>query len=100
MIRQLQWMIVILRMKILVWTDVTANDADSDGSLILSSVTVLSGPSDGSTVVNTTTGEIQYVPDADWFGSDSYTYSIADDDGATDTAVVSITVNDVNDPPT
>lgn len=79
------------------WTNVVNNDEDSDGDLDLSTLEIITGPDYGDTVVNTTTGEIRYSPDSNWFGSDSYEYRIADDDGLTDTAVVSITVSPVND---
>ena len=80
------------------WFDVVANDVDSDGSIDVSSVVIVSGPSHGS-VMPQLNGTVRYVPDADFFGSDSFVYSIADDDGAVDTAVVNVTVVEVNDAP-
>jgi uncharacterized repeat protein (TIGR01451 family) len=83
-----------------VWIDVLDNDYDIDGTLDPSTVTVTSDPSNGSTIVNTTTGEIQYTPDTNFHGSDSFTYTVDDNDGATSNeATVNITVGDVNDPP-
>lgn len=79
------------------WTNVINNDEDTDGDLVFSTLEILTGPDFGNTIVNTTTGEIQYNPNPNWFGTDSYEYRIADDDGLTDTAVVSITVSPVND---
>jgi DNA/RNA endonuclease G (NUC1) len=42
---------------------------------------------------------LTYTPNANFFGSDSFTYTIGDGNGGTDTATVSITVTSVNDPP-
>ena len=50
-------------------------------------------------MVNTTTGAICYSPAADYNGADSFVYRVSDNAGATDTAVVSITILPVNDPP-
>jgi hypothetical protein len=80
--------------------DVTLNDTDSDGTIDDTSVVVTTGPSDGSVLVNPTTGVVTYTPDADFNGSDSFVYSVADDGGATDTATVDITIYSVNDAPT
>jgi len=74
------------------------NDNDPDGTLVLSSLVVLSGPSNG-TITVLPDGTITYVPGGDFNGSDSFTYQICDDDGACDQAVVTISVGDVNDPP-
>ncbi|PNX53780.1 MAG: hypothetical protein BV458_02565 [Thermoplasmata archaeon M9B2D] len=83
------------------WINVLANDTDPDGTLTPSTVTVTSGPTHGTTNINTTTGSIQYTPETNYYGSDSFTYTINDDDGApSNTATVNITINDVNDPPT
>jgi hypothetical protein len=63
-------------------------------------VVVTVGPSDGSVFVNASTGDILYTPDDDFFGSDSFYYTVDDDDGATSgEALVSVSVGDVNDPP-
>jgi hypothetical protein len=78
-----------------VWIDVLDNDVDSEGTLDPSSVMVTSGPSHGSTSVNTVSGEVEYVPDSGFYGSDSFMYTVDDTDGATsNTATVSITVNE------
>jgi VCBS repeat-containing protein len=81
-----------------VTVDVLGNDIDVDDGLDPGSVTVLTGPSSGSTSVNPD-GSIDYTPDADYFGSDSFTYRVCDFAGSCDTATVDVTVNAVNDPP-
>ncbi len=78
--------------------DVAENDTDADGTLDLTSVTIISDVSNGSTV-NNLDGTVDYTPTADWFGSDSFTYTIDDNVGATsNTATVSITVNETGTP--
>jgi len=82
---------------------VLANDSDTDGNLDPASVTVTSGPANGGTGVNTTTGMITYTPDPDFNGSDSFVYEVCDDGtplpAECATATVSITINAVNDAP-
>ncbi|BCD99391.1 hypothetical protein MARGE09_P3593 [Marinagarivorans cellulosilyticus] len=80
--------------------NVLGNDSDIDGTLVASSVTVVTAPANGSASVNTATGSIVYTPGANFNGSDSLTYTVQDNDGGTSaTATVTITVNAVNDAP-
>jgi VCBS repeat-containing protein len=44
-------------------------------------------------------GSFSYTPAANYFGGDSFTYTITDGNGGSATATVSITVNSVNDAP-
>jgi hypothetical protein len=44
-------------------------------------------------------GQVRYTPNANFFGTDSFTYTIADGNGGTDTATVTVTVTNVNDAP-
>jgi hypothetical protein len=75
---------------------VTVNDTDVDGDPI--SVSGVGGAADGTTSVEGP-GTIEYVPDPGFAGVDSFSYSIADPSGATDTAVVTVTVSASNRPP-
>ena len=80
--------------------DVLANDSDSDNALNVNSLSIASGPSNGSAVVESTTGTILYTPKKDYTGNDSFTYSIQDVEGTTSlAATVTITVTPVNDAP-
>ncbi len=83
--------------------DVVANDNDPDGNVNLSTISVLSGPSNGSATVNSITGAITYTPSANFNGSDSFEYQVSDNGDPlpvnTVTADVQITVNAVNDAP-
>ena len=45
------------------------------------------------------TGNPVYTPNPDFNGTDSFTYTIDDGNGATDTATVTVTINPVNDGP-
>jgi len=81
--------------------DVLRNDQDPDGTLYPFTVRVTSGPSHGATTVDNSNGRVIYNPASNYYGEDSFTYTVDDDDGATSNkATVSITVKDVNDPPT
>ena len=87
---------------------VLANDADPDASDDLS-VTAVSEPEHGSASVNDD-GTVIYTPDADFNGTDSFTYTVDDGAGpvgptgggrirADATATVTVTVRPVNDAP-
>ena len=83
-----------------VMVNVLANDADSDDTINAASVTVVSAATDGATSVNTATGVITYTPNANFNGSDSFSYTVQDATGATSAITpVTITVNTVNDAP-
>ena len=55
--------------------DVLANDTAADG-LDPATVTVVSGATNGSTSINTTTGAITYTPGAGFTGTDSFQYTV------------------------
>ena len=42
---------------------------------------------------------VSYTPNANFFGNDSFTYTVSDGNGGNDTATVNITVTNVNDAP-
>lgn len=76
--------------------EVLANDLDGDGDE-LTLLTATDG-ANGSTVIEG--DRIRYTPDADFNGSDSFTYTISDGDPQrTATATVLVTVQPVNDAP-
>lgn len=76
---------------------VLGND-DDEGDPPMTVIGVVD-PANGSLSLSST-GGFTYTPDADFFGADSFDYTVRDDDGDEDTTTVSITVNPVNDPPT
>lgn len=75
-------------------TGVLANDTGV-GDL---SAEVAEGPSNGTLTLNDD-GSFTYSPDANYYGSDSFTYTVNNGSG-TDVATVSITVNPTDDPVT
>lgn len=75
--------------------NVLNNDYDSDNHPI--SVTNSSSPSHGS--LRRMGGAFYYQPGSNFNGTDSFTYTISDEWGGADTAIVSISVTAVNDPP-
>ena len=77
-------------------TDVLVNDFDVDGDTL--AIDFIGTPSNGS-VANLGGGVLEYTPDPDFNGSDSFTYTVSDGTGRFATATVNITVNPVNDDP-
>ncbi len=76
--------------------DVLGNDDDVEGDdLTISSITQ---PSNGTALVQD--NKVDYTPDANFNGTDSFTYEVSDGNGGTDTATVNIMVNDVPEPNT
>jgi hypothetical protein len=77
--------------------NVLANDTEPDGDT-LSVVSVTQG-TNGTVSINPNK-TVHYAPALNFFGSDSFTYTIDDGHGGESTATVNVTVNPVNDPPT
>lgn len=74
--------------------NVLANDSDPDGDPI--SVVGTTTGSHGA--VNCVSGVCTYTPAADYNGTDSFTYTISDGRGASDSGTVNVTVNPVDEP--
>ena len=77
---------------------VLANDSDPDGDALTVDTVPVQGPEHGVLVLNTD-GSFSYTPDANYNGSDSFTYRVTDADGAVSSATVSLTITAVNDGP-
>ncbi|MBU75732.1 MAG: hypothetical protein CMK63_01925 [Pseudoalteromonadaceae bacterium] len=76
------------------------NDLDVDSDLTIDNVTITQAPANGIVSVNSASGTISYKPNADYFGSDSFSYSVKDDQSLiSNIAVVKLTINSVNDAP-
>jgi VCBS repeat-containing protein len=75
---------------------VLANDVDADHDPL--TAVLVGGPSHGTLTVNGD-GSFTYTPDADFNGSDSFTYKASDGKLTGNTATVDLTVNAVNDAP-
>lgn len=74
---------------------VLTNDTDANGDTL--TITLVTQGAHGSVANNGTS--VSYTPAPDYFGPDSFTYTIDDGHGETDTATVHVTVDNVNDPP-
>lgn len=77
--------------------EVLANDSDADGQPL--TVTSVAAPAHGAADVDAE-GAITYTPEADYFGSDVFTYTVGDANGGEATATVSVAIAAVNDAPT
>ncbi|MEI6729209.1 MAG: Ig-like domain-containing protein [bacterium] len=81
-----------------------ANDTDSDGSLDLTSVTIVTAPTKGNVIINPTTGIAIYTAITASFTTnqaDTFTYTIKDNDAAVSnqaTVTVNVVVNPVANP--
>jgi VCBS repeat-containing protein len=75
---------------------VLANDSDPDGNPL--TVSLQSGTSHGTLSLSSNGGFV-YTPEADFSGSDEFTYIASDGLGGTATAAVTLGVNPVNDAP-
>jgi predicted RNA-binding protein len=75
--------------------DVLANDSDIDGDSL--AIILFSQGAHGTVVQEG--GSMRYTPAATYNGTDSFTYTISDDNGGTAAGTVNITVNSVNDVP-
>jgi gliding motility-associated-like protein len=61
-------------------------------------VTANTDPQHGTVIMNAN-GTFTYTPSLNYYGTDSFTYTITDNKGGASTATVSIQVDAVNDPP-
>jgi hypothetical protein len=78
--------------------NVISNDTDKDGTIDPTTITITQQPKHGTLTIDKNTGKIIYVPDEDYYGSDSFKYTVKDNDGLISSeAGVSITINSVED---
>ncbi|MFM1852732.1 MAG: hypothetical protein RL164_49 [Bacteroidota bacterium] len=79
---------------------VLSNDTDIEG-LNIGSVSITVPSTNGTATVNPNTGVITFTPAANFFGTTSFTYQVCDNGTPVlcDDAVVTITVNSINDAP-
>jgi len=81
---------------IAVTINVLDNDSDVDGNPL--TVTGKTNGYHGMVVINPN-GTVTYTPEANYNGTDSFTYTISDGQGESATATVSVVINPINDTP-
>jgi hypothetical protein len=78
--------------------DVLSNDTYLPDPVESLTVVAIGVPDQGGSVVNNGS-DVVYTPDADFYGTEVFTYTISDGSGGVDIASVTMTVTSVNDPP-
>ncbi|MFG1248770.1 Ig-like domain-containing protein [Xanthobacter flavus] len=76
-------------------SSLVGNDTDLDGDSL--TVTAVGEASHGTVAL--VNGQITFIPDADYNGPASFTYTVSDGKGGTDIATVAVNVAPVNDAP-
>jgi len=71
-------------------------DDDPDGDAL--TTTLATNATNGAVALGTD-GAFTYTPNTGFVGTDTFTYDLSDGNGGTDTAVVTITITAVNNPP-
>jgi VCBS repeat-containing protein len=77
--------------------DVLKNDVDSEADFF--KVTAVTQAAKGIVEIGTNGANVLYTPDPNFAGTDTFTYTITDDTGFSDTAKVTVTVTGTIDPP-
>lgn len=78
--------------------DVTVNDVDSDGFINEGTVEIVSGSGPAHGEVTIDNGVVTYTPSANYSGSDSFRYTVKDNEGyVSNEATVAVTVEEVAD---
>ncbi|MBV2134264.1 tandem-95 repeat protein, partial [Pseudomonas sp. MAP12] len=78
--------------------NVLGNDSTGPDSGETLTVTGVTQPAVGGSV-SLVGGVVSFTPDANWNGTTSFTYTVSDGNGGSDTATVDVTVTPVNDAP-
>ncbi|MCP4540748.1 MAG: tandem-95 repeat protein [Chloroflexi bacterium] len=79
--------------------DVLDNDSYLPDPVETLTISAVGQGADGSVAITNGGADLSYTPDADFYGTDTFTYTIGDSHGGTDTATVTVTVDNVNDRP-
>lgn len=80
--------------------NVLANDEPGEEGGVLRVTAVSAGSQGGTITVGTNGANVQYKPKANFFGTETFTYTVQEEGGRSATGSVTVTVNPVNDPPT
>ncbi len=79
--------------------DVLANDSTAPDVGETLTITAVTQPGSGTVVITGGGTGLTYQPDADFHGTDTFTYTVSDGNGGFDTATVTVTVDPVDDAP-
>jgi hypothetical protein len=81
--------------------NVIANDTSDGGTVVRSSLSIVTAPANGTTAINPNDYSITFSPAAGFTGTDTFQYRVLDDLGASsNVATVTVTVNSPPAPPT
>jgi hypothetical protein len=75
--------------------NVLANDIDPDGGAL--KITSVTQGKNGTVTIRPTGLDLVYLPNPNFSGADTFTYTIADPEGNSDTATVTVTVEGINE---
>lgn len=79
--------------------NVLANDSTGSDTSETLTITATGTPEHGTVSISADKKALNYTPTANYFGTDSFTYTIEDGNGGTATARVNLTITEVNDAP-
>jgi len=79
--------------------NVLANDSPAEDGQSLRVTNVTQPLTDGTVSVGSGGANVLYTPEADFSGTDKFTYTVAETDGGDSIATVTVTVSGRNDPP-
>jgi hypothetical protein len=77
--------------------DLLRNDSDPDGDAL--HIQSIAQGEAGKVTLTPVAGFVSFAPNRDFYGTATFSYTVADTTGATATALVMVFVNPVNDPP-
>ena len=78
--------------------NILANDLDCD-DLDNTTITIIEQPEDGTVTLIPGTDSVTYTPDNGFDGTDEFVYRVCNTSGLCDSAVVTITIDNTNNPP-
>jgi len=77
--------------------DIPISPTLGNGAVDQHQFTISHDASSGICLMNTAHDTVTYTPNAEFFGDDSCTYTVADGDGTSSDGVITITVNEIDD---
>ncbi|MCH5377043.1 MAG: Ig-like domain-containing protein, partial [Planctomycetes bacterium] len=80
--------------------DVLDNDSPLEPGAGLTVIAITQSKNGGTVSIAQDGSYVLYTPSPDFFGTDTFTYTIEEENGGQATASVTVTVNGTNDPPT